>query len=626
MLLFYAIYAKIYVMTTELLPVDVTEADPHAPVPNLDAVSTDSVEAMRDMQRTQISVARQHALSEHDVVTQGYNTADVAASAEADAISSFDRDIDEFVHARVCSRDDNPDVHGRVVAMLRDASVDRMDDEEWYLGEASEPTEEDGIPLHNNLATSGKSQHQTALDALRTELGLDDEGDEGEDDPEDDEDDEPDDPLSEEQQQRLENLQAEIGNLRGRLAALSVERRRLITDRGQTNRKLEARYSETQLAYSEALQELGQLRSLVLSAENLTADEFQHRVVEDVLTEHRNFTNAEFAHMQHDSSRKARLIRWMADHKFGHYAVSAGSGAVLGGATKAVKAGLVASLSVGAAAVTIPAALGVKTVGAIYRGGVGNQVTMHREFEKRRQHDNQQLQSVFDESDVAAHHSAGYDSLVATIGGRIEEDQKSNRRRVIGGAILGAAGFGVALAAGELVSNIGSDGSSAKSTLTSDSEAKPTSTSENTGRTDGHPAASAQSTPEPAPGQNPNHDSHGENKSTSTGTDDKSSEKSTSDLNANVTVEAGHGITHELEDLAEQQMGIQLTGAEAWEAYQHLNETVDGNLFTNNETYRMDDGSLGIANTGATTWDPRALEEFERWLAEQHPEKVKSNS
>lgn len=82
-----------------------------------------------------------------------------------------------------------------------------------------------------------------------------------------------------------------------------------------------------------------------------------------------------------------------------------------------------------------------------------------------------------------------------------------------------------------------------------------------------------------------------------------------------VNVEAGHGYTQELQDLF-QQKGINLSGQQSFDLYNHLAEKFPkGHFFTNDPSYNRG-SDFGISHSGSANWDPRVLEEVNRWAQE----------
>ncbi len=97
------------------------------------------------------------------------------------------------------------------------------------------------------------------------------------------------------------------------------------------------------------------------------------------------------------------------------------------------------------------------------------------------------------------------------------------------------------------------------------------------------------------------------------GSTDPNTESKESVFEQNVTVESGHGYTHELQDLAATK-DVNLTSKEAFQMYEHLEGKFGGDMFVGEgESYRMGN-NFGIRRTGSFQWRPEVLQEFEKEL------------
>lgn len=91
------------------------------------------------------------------------------------------------------------------------------------------------------------------------------------------------------------------------------------------------------------------------------------------------------------------------------------------------------------------------------------------------------------------------------------------------------------------------------------------------------------------------------------------------DFQAGVNVEAGHGYSHEIQDIFATR-GMNLSPEESFAIYNHLTQKfpgMHGDFFTSADSYRMSDGNWGIDEPGRTQWRPEVLAELNK-IAEDY--------
>jgi hypothetical protein len=533
------------------------------------------------------------------------------------------------------NRDDNPDVYDRLAALLEQTSPDKMSPIEWQVGTT-------GADGKHDLETSGRNLVERTIDSLRGEAPATDDTDkteqlddssesEGAGDDADNSDEQRDDETENDNADETENsdetddteqtddlddneadkgdseeeivvpeaLQTTLNEARDKLAALSIKRRQMIRAGGKKARKLEEEYKTAQNEYETAVKAVKRYKVEAWRAAGKEGDELRADLIHSLLDEHQEFSKAERAILDADNSARGRFARWWAK---GHRLLTANIvvGVGLGFGLKAAVAG-VTGAAVGVAAPAALAAAGaVRTTKAAFAATVGNRADSYRHFDARYNEDHEYLSDVaHDDLDASADHDSlintAHNALKNTISGRVEIDRSTNRRRVrnavlIGGA-AGLAGVGLEALAEHTHLLGGHGGHHATQKPSGGNGTQPPAGG-------GHPPAgggqpTTPETPAPKPGE-------------------------VDGFQTNVEVSHGEGYQQALTELASQK-DIHLSGAQSWALYEHLNDKFNGNFFTNNPSFHMDNpGEWGISHAGASHWNPAVVEEMNNWLAQNH--------
>lgn len=381
-------------------------------------------------------------------------------------------------------------------------------------------------------------------------------------------------------------------------AHLRLERRRQLHSKGKRRQKLAADYEAAAATYKDL--QLAEARQTITELQAAGHDDaaVKAEAVKLAVVELHELAQVETDILQHDTSRRGRLARFLAKSNRRFFASSFAAGAA-GGAVARLGLGKVAGGTVGSMAalgtgVGIGIGMALGTTRAAITSLVGLRTTQITEHSRRHREDTEAMYELHERygladtgTDAGQYANFMFQSMHDVAHSRIAADQRHNRHRVARAAIAGAIGGAAAVG---LIEFITSDG---PTVTESTPDAPPVET--DTGTPD------APAPTDPSPEQPPI---------------DESPIEQAPDFNPEVKVEAGHGYTQELQDLAGQQ-DIALSGQESYEAYLHLAEEFKGgHFFTDVDSFTMENGDFGIAQSGNATWNPAVMEEFQRWLIE----------
>jgi hypothetical protein len=526
-------------------------------------MSVENINNLRSAQLENGIKAREEAFKGHDILNE-------TNAANKRLRNSTESDAEAYV-AQHMSREDNPELFDSFKSLVAGASYYTVNPEKWYLGE----TDEDNN--HTKPETSAISAYE---DALRDILG-----DAGE-------------AVTAVHelpgmptQQEVALAQGHLEDSRTRLAALSVQRRRLARSGSKKAQALETQFNQAQHTYNVDREALGRLQVQAWENQGTEPEQIRSHVINLILHEHRNFTRAEAQYLAEDPTRMAKISRFLASHKL---AFLVGSGAVgfgMGyGINKLSKGAVAGAIGLSGAVVlpaTFAAGVAVKTTKAVLQSSIGNQVNLHRTHDVRSQKDAETLASEADAQinpDHSAHRmlSVAHDLLANRIDTRVNKDVRSNRNRVIGAmAISGAMGALGFLTAGEISSSWPFEHHAHAAVNPHHAPAHVTK-----------PTHNAQPKP-------PHHKSGLVN-----------------GYNTHVDIKNGEGYDQALSDLANQKH-IHLSGAQSWNLYEHLNGKFNGKFLSNDPSYRMPSpGNWGISRPGFANWNPQVLHDMNRWMIE----------
>jgi len=581
-----------------------------SPAETLDLTFTDvsAIYDLRDRQNEALYQAGVEALEKASLtdISQDHHIVEKARDAKS---ATFDDMCDAYLTQHL-DKDTHPELYTRLSDMLKSVSVHNMSSEKWNLGDR----DADG---NYDYKTSGRYMVEQTMKELTEQQSTDP--------PEEDDDSEDDDPPSDtpEAPDPAEVTKAEqaLTKARDELAKLSVARRRKARQGGQKGTALQRRYEKALEAYNNARNELGVLRVQEWRSSG-TADEttLRKNVIDYTLDEHQSFTKAEATNLTEDPSRRARIVRFMARHKWAFFGASAGAGFGIGyGLGRAAKAVKWTAVGLGGAA-ALPAAIAggaaIKTTKAVLQSSFGNHVHLVRSHDKRAQQDYDSLQGALDErlADVDQHEDMlknSHSLLVDHINTRVRKDVNSNRNRVIAAAAIGGtAGVLGGIAAEHGFSALIGHHTHHPNTVTGDSGQFATNTVPH------QPDAAVNTDIGPRPGAVPVHHS--------VPLAGNENQPATVDgFSTNVVVENGHGYTTELQELAAQK-GIHLSGQDSWKLYQHLNNQFHGKFFNNDPSYLRSQGDWGISRAGQAQWNAHVIQAMNQWLIENSKETTKN--
>lgn len=395
-----------------------------------------------------------------------------------------------------------------------------------------------------------------------------------------------------------------VVELRNRAAALSIRLRQKMTLGGR-NREMQEAYRATLAAYESAY--IGHAKLLAQYRSDTEPSTQLGTIVSDLLEEKQRFHQAEAAFLDQQHGTLSKLSRVLGKNR-NLYLSSITTGVVLGGVTRLALRGSGAVLIGVAAPAAIAGALAIKSTQGILHATIGNRTQLMREHAKRHEEDVEYMSSQLGDSPRKSVFPArdSQNLLSHTLMRRVEKDQSSNKRRVAIAAALGGLAGGATM----LMPSINIPGIDLNlpqwrpqvdipgfNWLNPDIDIPKPDLNPSPPPLDVDPNAPPIDTPPDA--SIPDSDDNGTGQ--------------VAGFDSKITVESGHSITEELQDLAEQK-GVNLSGADAWRAYLDLEKDFGSDMFVGNEVYTMPDGHLGLASSGTATWNNAAVLDFQSWL------------
>lgn len=413
-------------MSTETQPKPVSSEELQLPA-EYQFLSVDNIDDIyRDTQRKNQNNALADALNSDDVYT-------ATKDAEEKLLDGSEAEAEQYLSLYL-KREDNPELYDRLKQLIAGVSYYNMDGVEWHLGEPDEQGK------HYKHETSGRDQYEAALKELFGDKPEDDE-------PEEPKDDEPKPDDEDEEEKGPSPLEALIA-ARKELAALSVERRKLLRKGGKKNKKLEEQYTEAQKRYDEALQAAGVAMVTDMRQDGATDTDIRAEIVRLTLTENQEFSAAQREAIGEKDSLRWRLATKLANKKGWLTGFSVANGAVFGTGARFVGKGMVVLGSGILLPVAVASAVAIRTTKAIIGSSVGNLAYMIRDFDKTAVADHKRLESHAKELDGSTTHEAFIQAaaglLNKNITGRVDADRKRNQARVLKAVALSA---GAAVAA-----------------------------------------------------------------------------------------------------------------------------------------------------------------------------------
>jgi hypothetical protein len=591
------------------------EAQQAAPetLPNLDFMDVDAVDALRAQQAAAINHAQNEVLKDYDVFAYMQNREAIDDELAAGATAANESVYTDYLNSHV-DRDSDPDLYDRLLDLLDQSSVEKMDSEEWHLGER------DADGKHTQPETSGKSILASELSDIRGDYDEpDDLEDDHEEDDEEDEDDEFDPAISDEERVRRHD---DLNAARANLAKLSYQCRQLNREGGKKNAKLLDEFKAAQLEYDNAVYEVGLIQTSDMRHNGVAPAAMLATVTSETILEFKMLAQEERAVMEADDSRRGKFAKWLAKgHRLqivsGVFGFSLGVGSkLIGGA-----AGVAAAASAPVAAAAAASVVAARTSGAVLAATVGNRAHNIKHFDVRKQQDEKSLRDRLAGLTLAADPDTFHETMVDhannhlqnVVTERGQQDRRSNRKRVItaaaisGGAAILGAGVTALVEHTDVVGHIAD-------------------------KFHDHPNGSgthgAQGGPTQGSGTGNTPPSGSGTDGTTPGSGTPSSPEGAKDLvdgyHADVNVEAGTGYQHALHELAAQKH-LNLTDDQSWKLYQHLNHEFHGDFFTNNDSYAMGQGNYGISHAGASHWNPQVIHAMNEWM-QQHADEISTAS
>jgi len=483
-----------------------------------------------------------------------------------------------------------PELQELFANILSRYSYHNMTAEEWYLGlpDNSDPDA--------NTQRPGQERLVEEVNALRAIYGAGETTtDENNDETNDDDDETELDPSLELTPEDI----ATYNNARDTLARLSIERRQLILKHGPKAARLEAAYKEARDTFRQLGAAVSTARVEQLRRRGVGEPAIQEIVARATRGEHQHFSNKEYDLMMDDTSKRARVARWLAQHPKLLFGTEFVSGIFVGGAAKAAIAG-VAGVTAG---IFLPGVIGtalaVGSTKGVLTAAVGNRAETLLRFNQRRNEDHAALTRLLDgignqegDSDTDNIATRAQDIMQAIIDGRVEQDRAYNFKRALGHAAVGAAGG--------LLGELGTVGFQhlvgGVPHVTAQAPAKgsinvnhiPGVTQQPIGPSIHQPVTL------PQPGV-------------------------PAGLQPNIHVPQGAGYDQVLTSLAAEQ-GAHLNGAQSWLLYNHLQGIFGKHIFANNLGYVRGPGvnNLGISHAGLSQWSPGVAQATHNWLIQHN--------
>jgi hypothetical protein len=628
------------------------------------------------------------------------------------------------------NREDNEALYDRIRELLQRTSVRNMDEGQWKLDEVetdadgNAKTDAKGVPIRKP-GTSGRALAQTTVGKIRDDFGMtpanadpteptDPNTDPGDfTDPNSDPDNpqvnpgdaadignilntadadtivipavpgsgDPADPNKAPDLQNPEYVAAhdKLMASRAKLAELSIKRRQLIRKGGKKAEQLKQEFEDAQAEYQLDVQKYHTIQVKQNREAGLDDTEIRKKLIDELLEEHKLFSQAEYEVLNNDRSVRGKVARWLAkNHRL--FFASAATGFAVGFGTKLLTKSAGIALGISAAPVALAAGAAIKTTKAVLTATVMNRARAFKEHQERADKDRERFhaklrgegEDITGDPTDSAHSSDemvlryGASKLQKVIGERVETDRKGNRNRVVAAvAISGAAaavGVGVAEAAQHL-GWFGGGGGNHPSGARPGGAGKPDGGSASTaprpegtgstpsgGNTTPNQAGGTGSTPgghngTPGTGANGNTAPNGGNTSGNGGTTTGSGghngtpgnsnsggagsnpntapgtagNETVDGYNTTAEIARGEGYQRAFADLAAQK-GVHLSNEQSWALYQHLATQFHGNFFTDNPSYNMGHGNYGIGSAKTSHWDPRVVHAMNQWMLQNSNE------
>lgn len=336
-------------------------------------------------------------------------------------------------------RDSNPERYERVSNLMSCVSILAMNDDRWE----KDHRDESGQIIQGS---SGRAQTELVLSQIKEETSLSNKVNKpvgelmpvnngGEQKTKTEED-----PI-----EQIVRLEKDLEAIRYELARLSIDSRRLI--RKKKAKVLEREFAVQQEKYYEKVVDLGakKLARRLSIAPELPKSHFVEFASEEVINEHRRFSEAEREILDTDSGRRAQFARWYVKNSMIIFSGGLTIGVGLGNGIKKAASGA-AALAAGA---VIPAAIGIglvaRTTKAALMSTVGTRANQIKTHQKLADNDHEHLKGSLEQLttlDIGQIAVGASTKLQQVLLKRIEQDQSANRKRVVKAAIYaGAAGM-----------------------------------------------------------------------------------------------------------------------------------------------------------------------------------------
>lgn len=527
--------------------------------PQLSFMSVDALTDFRDQQAQAMYEARVQAVQNSPLFEASHAIADAEHT-----VSLQDAEMAEAYVAAHLQRDTNPALFDELKEVVSAHSFFNMPNTEWSVGQA------DSNGYYSQPETAGHNTLQEQVSQIVSRYTFAPH-------------------VTAPSAELIQQADIDLAAARNALAAISIQRRALLREKsGRKAKTLEARYTEAQAAYDVSLQARNSLRAQEWQTQDLTGAQAKAQAIHSLLSEKQAFHQAEMAAITNDDSRRGRLVNRMASHKLLATGGLAGVGAAFGWGVGTISKVALAAAGAMAAPAVAGFVAGAKVGKAVFQAKLGNQVKLLKDLESRHQDDLSRLENgarfhLKTDQDHGSLLNSSRNLLHQSNANRINRDVVGNRNRAIGAAILGG---GAALIGFELAQHIGSGHSN--TSLPKHTGPKLPGINDNLSGKD--------TTVKPV--VNPEKPDYVDG------------------FNTHITVEAGHGYTDELQDLASQN-GITLSDNQAWDAYQQMAHQFGGNLLSDDPSYVRVAGDYGISRPGDATWNPAAVHFFHQWLQQQ---------
>lgn len=406
-----------------------------------------ALEQLRQNHKNEISTARTSALNSigYDSLLNPLDAANAANEAEQQVLDTLDEKYQNYLDGFI-DKEELPDLYDRMLAIINKSSLAHTADEEWYRGQKGPDGEFDPT-------TSGIYKLESELDALCSELadGMNNL-------PGDEEDEETDNNPSPEQTVYDEAI-LKLAEKRKDLARWGVSRSTQMRKKGDRAKETMRFYKKAEEDYRKAYTAAGEAAIALLQSQGKSEDEIRKSVAIGTVNEAIAETAAVKEVLDSDTSRKAKIARWLGRPRnmvisniIGGSTIGFGIGKVLKGATAVVAAPLAPAL--------LGFGIAAKTSKGVLQASIGNRASLYSMHDKRSQED---LKAVHanamtllgltgasaPEIDNLAERSAT--QLTRTYEHRAESNRKYNQNRAVRAAVISGAAAVAAAAAAEYI-------------------------------------------------------------------------------------------------------------------------------------------------------------------------------